>query len=391
MSSAVTIGLAVGPAALAAIAAGVAGYRAGRTRRAEDRSSLAEANREMTSARAQATTADRSLIDALEGFPHGVVLFHQDGTVQLANSQGRCFVQPRVEDALVAAAMRELVAAAGPATGRLRRTVTLSGPPAHAFEISVGWPRPESHGALAIVEDVTNRYRLEQMRSDFVANISHELRTPIGAMALLAETLADDDDPATMVRLARHIHDEAMRVAQTVNDLQSLSLIEGEAVETDTVSIGEAVDAAIERVAGQAAASTITIVRHLPTDDAGDERDAGPTVPANFGQLVSAVANLVDNAIKYSAAGDSVRIDVSEDADAVHIKVSDNGIGIPTRDLERIFERFYRVDRARSRRTGGTGLGLAIVRHVATNHGGQVAVASVEGEGSTFTLSLPRS
>lgn len=369
-------------AVLAILAAAIVGFRLGRSRRVADRSDLARAARELATAQASATLANELLADALEGFPHGVILFEANGNVRLANTGGKRFIQPRVDDALVAAGLRELLAA-GPGSGRAQRTVTLAGPSATVFELSVSWPgRQGRRDAVAVVEDVTARHRLEQMRSDFVANISHELRTPIGAMALLAETLADDDDLERMKRLATRIHEEAMRLAQTVSDLQSLSLLEGEAVDTGTVAIDEVIEAAIERVAGHAESLGVRILRQL-----GGE---GAILEANFGQLVSALANLLDNGVKYSSAGGEVRLDVAADQDKLVITVSDDGIGIPTRDLKRIFERFYRVDRARSRETGGTGLGLAIVRHVATNHQGDVSVSSVEGEGSTFNLTLPR-
>jgi two-component system sensor histidine kinase SenX3 len=239
-------------------------------------------------------------------------------------------------------------------------------------------------GALGIIEDVSERRRLEAVRRDFVANISHELKTPVGALGLLAETLLAEDDADVSRRLAERMLTEAFRVGRTIDDLLALSRIEAEeAPLREPVPVHLVVAEAVERMRPAAEQQGI------------DVRVAEPrrtlTIMGDRRQLVSALYNLLDNAVKYSDAGSSVdvRVSVSTDGGRVAIEVEDHGIGIPTRDHERIFERFYRVDRGRSRDTGGTGLGLAIVRHVAGNHGGEVRIASREGEGSTFTLVLP--
>ena len=237
-------------------------------------------------------------------------------------------------------------------------------------------------GAVVVVEDVSERRRLEAVRRDFVANVSHELKTPVGALSLLAETLDGEDDPDVVARLAYRVGAEASRLSRIIDDLLDLSRIEvndrprRELLTVDAL-VAEAVDP--QRVTAAAAAITLQ-VDPVPADlaVAGDRRD-----------LVSALANLVDNAVKYSEPGSSVRVHVERGPEAVRIDVVDRGIGIPARDRERIFERFYRVDRARSRLTGGTGLGLSIVRHVAVNHGGDIRVDSEEGVGSTFSLLLP--
>jgi two-component system sensor histidine kinase SenX3 len=211
--------------------------------------------------------------------------------------------------------------------------------------------------------------------------VSHELRTPVGAIGVLAETLVDESDPETIHRLAGRIRCEAERVGSIISDLLDLSRLEASGSdERAVVDIGEVVNAAAERVRPAAERSDVTVgVRPLPE----------ARVTGDFRQLVSALANLLDNAVKYSDAGSRVELSVVVDG-TVDVIVRDAGIGIPSRELGRIFERFYRVDRARSRQTGGTGLGLAIVRHIATNHGGEVLVDSREGEGSVFTFRLPR-
>jgi two-component system sensor histidine kinase SenX3 len=208
------------------------------------------------------------------------------------------------------------------------------------------------------------------------------LKTPIGALGLLAETMAATDDVGVLQQLADRVVREADRLARIVDDLLDLSLIEAQEAPTrDRVPVRVALDEAVERVRSMALARNITLrVDDVPADLA---ISCDPT------QVVSAVTNLLDNAIKYSEDGQPVEVRAQRDGDRVVIAVHDEGIGIPSRDLERIFERFYRVDKARSRATGGTGLGLSIVRHVAQAHGGEVAVESIEGQGSTFRFILP--
>ena len=224
------------------------------------------------------------------------------------------------------------------------------------------------------------------MRTDFVANISHELKTPVGALAVLAETLVDETDPAVVARIAERMLDEAHRAARTIDDLLELSRIElGGELLRDGVDPADVVVWAIERTEALAEQRNIDVVA-----GEGTRRGAALRVTGDRRQLVSALGNLVENAVKYSEVGGTVDVVVRPHEAWVDFEVIDHGVGIPARDLDRIFERFYRVDKARSRGTGGTGLGLAIVRHVATNHGGDVLVSSTEGEGSTFVLRIPR-
>jgi two-component system sensor histidine kinase SenX3 len=202
-------------------------------------------------------------------------------------------------------------------------------------------------------------------------------------MGVLAETLADEPDPAVMRRLAGRITTEAERAGRLIDGLLDLSRIEAAGVHASRpIDVGDVVALAADRVGPLASRHGVGLVVA--------EGPEGATVDGDENQLTSAVANLLSNAVKYSDKGSSVQVEVAvTDGDWVDVVVRDQGVGIPARDLERIFERFYRVDRARSRETGGTGLGLSIVRHVATNHGGDVLVESQEGLGSTFTLRLP--
>ena len=244
-------------------------------------------------------------------------------------------------------------------------------------------PLVESGYVALVLEDVTEQRRLEAVRRDFVANVSHELKTPVGALTLLAEAVQDAaDDPVAIRRFAERMQHEGGRLGRLVAELIELSRLQGAEplpspaiVEVDDV-VAEAVDRA--RLAAERAGITVV---------AGGQRRL--TVRGNESQLVTALVNLVDNAVAYSPAGTRVAVGIRRRDGQVEISVSDQGIGIAERDLERVFERFYRSDPARSRATGGTGLGLAIVKHIATNHGGGVSVWSVEGSGSTFTLRLP--
>jgi two-component system, OmpR family, sensor histidine kinase SenX3 len=244
-------------------------------------------------------------------------------------------------------------------------------------------PLVESGYVALLLDDVTETRRLEAVRRDFVANVSHELKTPVGALTLLAEAVQDAaDDPEAIRRFAGRMQHEGIRLGRLVAELIELSRLQGaEPLPSPAVvDVDDVVAEAVDRTRLAAESAGITVV------SGGQE---GLTVSGNEAQLVTALANLVDNAIAYSVAGTRVAVGTRRREGYVEISVTDQGIGIPEGDLERVFERFYRSDPARSRATGGTGLGLAIVKHIATNHGGGVSVWSVEGSGSTFTLRLP--
>lgn len=236
---------------------------------------------------------------------------------------------------------------------------------------------------VLLVEDVTDSRRLDAVRRDFVANVSHELKTPVGALALLAEAIhAGDSDAATTRRFAARMQHEANRLGRLVQELIDLSRLQGAepARPSSDVAVRLVVCEAIDRHRLAATAKSIEVV-------SGGKLDL--VVRGDELQLVTALGNLLDNAIAYSPEGTRVSVGVRRRDDEVEFSVRDEGIGISPDDSERIFERFYRADPARSRETGGTGLGLAIVKHIATNHGGRVSVWSTEGLGSTFTLHLP--
>jgi len=236
---------------------------------------------------------------------------------------------------------------------------------------------------LVLVEDQTDARRVDAIRRDFIANVSHELKTPVGALALLAEAVAEaSDDPQAVRRFAERMLLESERLSNLVQELIDLSRLESRDPLKSPVPVGvdEVVAAAVDRTRQIASAKEITLVAGGAT---------GLRVLGNEAQLDMALGNLVENAVNYSPERTRVSLGVQRVGDLVEISVTDQGIGIPGPELERIFERFYRVDPARSRATGGTGLGLSIAKHIAQNHGGEVRVWSHEGAGSTFTLRLP--
>lgn len=268
--------------------------------------------------------------------------------------------------------------------GARRKMIELAGPPVRNLEVRA-LPLVNG-GGLVIVDDHTERVLIDRVRTDFVANISHELKTPIGALSVLAESikgeLADGDE--VLKRLADRMIGETVRVSRIIDDLLELASIEfvgvSERVDIDVASLTQEV---VSRFEGAAAAKGVA----LNVIHSGEPL----VVPVDPRQLATAIGNLVENAIKYTEPHGSVGVEVKLSGGWLTVVVHDTGIGIPVEHLDRVFERFYRVDDARSRATGGTGLGLAIVRHVATNHGGEVNVRSREGEGSTFTLRIPLS
>ena len=318
--------------------------------------------------------------DAVNSLSVGVVVVGTDGKVIFRKKLAESVTGVVHSDVLVEEVVEQHLSVA--LNGETKRQVLdLFGPPRKVFAVSA---TPLAiGGAVAMIEDITERYLVDAVRTDFVANISHELKTPVGALAVLAEALSQEDDLEIIHRLSEKMVDEAIRVGRTIDDLLELSRIEfgGEAVK-DEVDAAVILSESISRAAPLASLHSIKIaMAELPSPlkVVGDRR-----------QLVSAIGNLVENAVKYSESGSSVEVSARPDGDSVEFAVTDFGLGIPARDLDRVFERFYRVDRARSRDTGGTGLGLAIVRHVANNHGGDVSVTSIEGEGSTFSLKIPK-
>jgi two-component system sensor histidine kinase SenX3 len=320
------------------------------------------------------------LSQTLEATPLGVVVTAGDGRVVFRNEAAVSLMGTRLSEALASQALAELLESArsGESTAKV---LDLHGPPRRTLTVW-GVPMGDDGTAAVIIEDVSERKRLDAVRRDFVANVSHELKTPVGALGLLAETLASEDDFGVVKRLAERVQTEAFRVARIIEDLLSLSRLEAEeAPHHESTPVHAILAGAVDQIRPSASLRQVEIqVTEAPRRWCviGDRR-----------QLVSALFNLLENAVKYSDTGARVEVGATSDGRTVDLIVRDHGVGIPSRDLDRIFERFYRVDQGRGRDTGGTGLGLAIVRHVAHNHHGEVLVESREGEGSTFTLRIP--
>ena len=355
---------------------------------------LEEATGAATTAVSESSAESIRLRRSLDALPLGLVLCDEAGGVLFRNQQAESLMTSRYGDAIAAQAVTDILAE-GWSNGVADRTIDIYGPPRRTLAIraSVIDDGRRPLGVLAVIEDVSERRRLEDIRRDFIANVSHELKTPMGALGLLAETLQFEKDPAVAHRLAERINSEAFRVSRIIEDLLDLSRIEGELSPTrDPIPVSLIVADAIERIRTAAEQHDVKI------DFAEPEKSL--VVYGDRRQLISAIHALLENAVVYSGEGATIEITlerseatIDDDGETVgpfaQVSIKDQGVGIPAKDLERIFERFYRVDPGRARQTGGTGLGLSIVRHVAQNHGGNVVVESREGEGSTFTLELP--
>lgn len=325
----------------------------------------------------------RPALSALDQLTTGVVVADAAGDVVIRNSAAERYESGRHGDALVEREIR--VRIAGALEGHSNDDqLELHGPPDRILGIA-GSPLYEDErmvGAIVLIKDVSEESRLDAVRRDFVANVSHELRTPVGAMSLLAETLDGETDPDVSKRLRGRMLVESDRMTRLIDDLLDLSRIEGRKSERrDEVDLAAVISEGASAVRPAAGSAGVEIELEL-----GDDV---PMVLADRSQLMSAVTNLFENAVKYTEPGGQIVARLVAHGHEVAIAIVDSGIGIPQKDVNRIFERFYRVDRARSIETGGTGLGLSIVRHVAANHGGRVDVVSQEGVGSTFTLVLP--
>lgn len=236
---------------------------------------------------------------------------------------------------------------------------------------------------VVLADDRTRERRLESIRRDFVANVSHELKTPIGAIQLLAEAVGEaKDDPESVVRFSARMHTESERLTRLVQQIIDLSRLQQDVMSDDSsvLKVGDLIGEACEHSQTEAERKNIAIAsQYQPDLFIHGDRD----------QIHAAVSNLVENAVTYSPEDSKVSVTAKSIDGEIHITVTDHGIGIPNEELDRIFERFYRVDPARARATGGTGLGLSIVKHVAASNGGRVTVWSEQGQGSSFTLILP--
>jgi two-component system sensor histidine kinase SenX3 len=328
----------------------------------------------------------RRLVDLMDP---AVVLVSPDEAVLLANPSARALGIVRGDRLLVPGLVD--VARAVQVSGSRRADVALPGDLVGAGPRTVGvhgirlgsGPVATSGPVALVLTDVTEARRIETVRRDFVANVGHELKTPVGALALLAEAVQDAaDDPETVQRFAARMQNEADRLARLVRELIDLSRLQGAEPlpELVPVAVGTVVAEAVDRTGAAAAAKGI---------DLAVAAQPGLVVRGVEAQLATALTNLLANAVAYSPSGTTVAVGARARSGFAEIAVTDSGIGIPRSDRSRVFERFYRVDQSRASATGGTGLGLAIVKHVASNHGGAVTVWSEEGLGSTFTLRIP--
>ena len=342
---------------------------------------------EATAAPASSTSA--TLIEAL---PVAAVVVDADDEVVLVNDAARELGAVFGDAIASAPGLRETIRLARRSDQPVEDEIALALPTGFRFvpvgertiPVRVRASRVDDGGRVVLVfDDLTEQRRIEAVRRDFVANVSHELKTPVGALSLLAEALSDcADDPAATVRFTERIGIEASRLARLVQELIDLSRLEGADPVPDArvVDLAHVVAEAVDRTraAADVNAVRINVISAEPALVSGDSH-----------QLVTAVANLVENAVAYSPGGSRVTVGLTRADGWIELSVADEGIGIPADEQERVFERFYRSDPARSRATGGTGLGLAIVKHVTQGHGGEVSLWSAEGKGSTFTLRLP--
>jgi two-component system sensor histidine kinase SenX3 len=327
-----------------------------------------------------AKVVDEQLLGAFDLLPIGVVISRGSNGELLRNRiatemTGVRHVDILVDDAVVAL-VKETIELGGQ-----NKSMQVAGPPDRFFQLNS--QRLNNDGVVVTIEDTTDRVRIDTVRTDFVANLSHELKTPIGGIAALGDTMVDETDPAVMKQLAERIVRESFRMAGIVNDLLDLSRIEfGRSTEWERIEMNGVIKEVIALSQDNARRHKVELV---------SSGDFAAEVFGDRSQLVSAFSNLVENAVKYSEEDRLVKIIGDVRVDDLTVAIVDQGLGIAPKDHERIFERFYRVDRARSRSTGGTGLGLSIVRHVIDNHGGKIELKSNEGEGATFTVVLPRS
>jgi|TARA_B110000914_G_scaffold200746_1_gene192595 two-component system sensor histidine kinase SenX3 len=320
---------------------------------------------------------------ALDSLAIGVVTTDERGSVCLTNDIGQTYLEGRRADALVAKALSEALSIANNGV-EAKKTVTLTGPPSKVIEVkAIPISEPAlSIGAVALIEDQTAAARIDRVRRDFIANLTHELRTPIAAIGLLAETLRGEEEQVVLDSLTQKIVNETDRVDKIIDDLLELSRVELDgSPRRELVDVRLLLGSVEDQYRFKANSKNIQIEK--------TDTEAGLKLMGDAGQLNRALSNLVDNSIKYSDENSIIHLIAVRGPTYIDLVVRDQGIGIPKADLDRIFERFYRVDKARSRATGGTGLGLSIVRHVAVNHGGEILLRSREGEGSQFTIRLP--
>jgi signal transduction histidine kinase len=372
-------------AATVAVVVVLAGIVVVQRNRATEQRRLAEAAAERGSAlnALHAAEEERAARDSILGaMQEGVLLFGPDARLRFSNAAVAVHLHavPTTRASILPLALRE-------ATNRASEGA------ATTVEVQVGTPTRWIHGTalplepagavLLVLTDVTETRRIDAVRRDFVANASHELKTPAASIQAAAETIrtAARHDPDVVPRFAEQLEREASRLSRIVADLLDLSRLETGSELQDRVRVDATVREERERAEETAERRGVELAVEIA--------EPIPPVRGSARDVSLLVRNLVDNAIRYTKPGGRVHVDVRAEEDVVVFVVSDTGIGIPTRDLDRVFERFYRVDRARSRETGGTGLGLSIVRHVIENHGGTIRVESELGRGTRFEVRLP--
>jgi signal transduction histidine kinase len=369
-----TFVIVVGAAVVLAVRAG---RSAAQHREAADEATAALAEQSRSS-------ADEREVQAmiLASMEEGVLLFDPHGARVFANEAiGRHLGDaPTNADLLLPIALRDAVRRAG-YIGATVRAEAETGAPTRWLR-ATAQPVGTDGSVLLVVRDVTEARRIEAVRRDFVANASHELKTPVASIKAAAETLRDGalEDPDAARRFTAQLERDTDRLGRIVSDLLDLSRLETGSKRLDRVALDAIAEDEVARRREEADAAGVSLAVQV---------DGVPAIGGSARDLALMTGNLIDNAIHYTGRGGSVSVEVRAEREAVLLRVADTGIGIPQRDLPRIFERFYRVDQARSRETGGTGLGLSIVRHVSENHGGAVTVTSELGQGSTFEVRLP--
>jgi len=367
------------------VAIAVAALVAAARERSRARGAISAGNEAAAELQARLERSESERVPAttiLTSMQEGVVLFGPGGATGFANAaaERHLGVRPSSIDALPLGLQRIARRAADERTALVTEAET--GAPTRVLR---GSAIPTDDGSVVlVVRDVTETRRLDQVRRDFVANASHELKTPAASIQAAAETIrtAASEDPSVVPRFAAQLEREAARLSRIVSDLLDLSRLESGSALDESVALDAIVRDEGERFEAPAAEAGVGL---------SVRADGIPRVRGSSRDLALLVRNLVDNAIRYTRPGGHVDVDLTSDDGEVVLAIVDTGLGIPSRDLPRIFERFYRVDRARSRETGGTGLGLSIVKHVAENHGGRVEVTSELGQGTRFEVRLPAS
>ncbi|MDP8956410.1 MAG: ATP-binding protein [Actinomycetota bacterium] len=319
-----------------------------------------------------------AILSALE---EGVVLVGNSEEVLYRNDRAAEMTGTRGDGTGLPRPLRGLVTRSRQASSSALAEFSL--PPHQRIVQALAVPISARDQVLVVLRDITEARRAERVRREFVANASHELKTPAASIRALAETIGETvtADPGATPRFAEQLEREAVRLSQVVSDLLDLSRLESDTEVTGKVDVARLVADEVHRQVDRAKEAGVSL-------DFSGQAD-GVVVLGNGGDMALLVRNLLDNAIRYTGEGGAVHVSLARSDGEAVLAVRDTGIGIPSRDQGRIFERFYRVDRARSRETGGTGLGLSIVKHVAENHGGSVSVESELGRGSTFTVRLP--